>query len=366
MKSLLLLFLLIAQQEFRYPAPRELDSPYREMFLNSMRADKYDSQIKDWKTHSDPEHVLSSKVHEELHLKNCAVRIAKIVNPKKESIKQFGLSVDLKLYDSQPKSWQKIAENMRQKLVGTNVSRACDQLGELSAQLHRQLRLETNSLTISVEFRMEPNSDNQAKGNAKSPASKDLQQSAECWMLMEVFPSEKNLPIYPRMVAHKLMLLGARQMQEISPHPMQAQAEKQLAEFLSKPLKANRKSPLEATSTPVPPLLADGLTFEQREDKLNFYLRDNVSSNDYQIEGISFTSEATKLVESSSNLLERLELRLPRGKTVTYEELHRICAEFVEGVTVPNRKAPFVFSIEPYQHGKFVYASLTISVPELE
>ena len=154
----------------------------------------------------------------------------------------------------------------------------------------------------------------------------------------------------------------------VEPHPQTKLEDRMSSQFLKKPLTGNRKSPFQDLEAPIAAIEDDGLTMDEREELLNFSLEDDTKrkikdaiQHQYQIEKIFYPEQFSTFIEADSKLMDTLSRRLPPGKLVTFDELHRICAEFTRlERNLGHMAVEFSFSIVPYQHGKYTYEALYI------
>jgi hypothetical protein len=246
------------------------------------------------------------------------------------------LSVAEDLLDVRQTTFKRFRSEFEKRFDGKSVEDAVAEL-ELAMQLLKEvLPRDANKLTMFVQFR-----------------HLEIEQREENWMLIEVVNSPRDFPIFPRWIYHNLAVQENRRMIFLMPHPEAEQDQLRYLKSKATPLESNRPS---VKTMELPDLTDDGLTNEERESKYHYRVEVNQSLKTFQIETVPYYSVSPGIIDK-----DLLMNRLPPGIVLSYDQIHRIVGEACKkSYSRFKGEYYFTFSIEPYQHGKFTYSSLTV------
>lgn len=326
-----------------FECPKELSGPQERQFLRQTDPSRFALCEKAWKSTCDSNGRLSPELKDELWKEFVAFEIDRAI-AENQTIDQFGLSVELGLYEKSEKLLERFALDLRKSLVGKTPSKAIESfLDKLKST--RKSMPDNDLVTAHLQL-----------SRRRISAEK-----TELWLVVDLTSETKEFPIFVRNLHYKLAReLGLRKMKRLEPHPESALTQKLILEDLRTPRKANRISAIDS----LPPIPEDGLSTEQREDKHRFTVVDNVPETTHQIELISQGStpdDDPKTQQVYDQELLRLSERLPSGKTADYEQLHKMFGEFSAKYRKYSKSNNvLVFAIEPYHHGKFTYAKIVV------
>lgn len=263
-------------------------------------------------------------------------------------INQVGLRVSRPMYANAETFWQSLRNDLAKEL---NKPKSAESLRKIlctqKASVDKKFQTKQETVCFFLEL-----AEHQSVVRGKQ----------EVWLLIEIELLPSKYDIY----ANHLLRSHRTTMEPLIPVPIHPEDEERKYELENgdlKPLVANRPVVLSPLASELEPLQDDDLPPAEREAKHSFVVNDYQKVQTYQIEAISYLKDELSPDAPFESYVRELHYRLPPGRVVTYEELHKILGDFAarqqnffESYT--GEKAIIGFEIRPYKHGKMTYTRI--------